>query len=52
MMIYEDDGEIEDKIAYLKDVRDDEKDLGRTRNVNKRFRKQKLDERRYDRDYD
>ena len=50
--IYEDDGEIEDKIAYLKDTRYDEVDLGRTRNVNKKFRKKKLDERRYDRDYD
>ena len=50
--IYEDDGEIEDKIAYLKDTRYDEVDLGRTRNVNKKFRRKKRDERRYDRDYD
>ena len=47
MMIYESDEEVEDKIAYLKDVRYDEKDLGRTRNVEKKFRKQKRDEMRW-----
>ena len=52
MMIYDQDEQIEDQIAYLEDVRFDEKDLGRTRNVKKRFIKQKMDERRYDRDYD
>ena len=53
MMIYETDEDIEDMKAYLKDVRYDEKDLGRTRNIKKKFLQQKLDERRYfDRDYD
>ncbi len=53
LMIYEDDEAIEDQIAYLKDVRFDEKDLGRTRSIKKKFLQQKLDERRYyDRDYD
>ena len=52
MMIYENDEEIEDQIAYLKDTRFDEKDLGRTRNVKKKMIRQKMDERRFDHDYD
>ena len=52
MMIYENDEEIEDQIAYLEDVRFDEKDLGRTKNVKKKFIRQKLDEQRWFDDYD
>ena len=45
LMIYEEDENIEDEIAYLKDVRYDEKGDNR-RSVKKRFIRQKMDERR------
>ena len=45
MMVYEEDEQIEDQIAYLKDVRYDEKG-DRRRSVKKRFINQKMDERR------
>lgn len=44
MMIYEEDEQIEDQIAYLKDVRYDEKG-DRRRSIKKRFIKQKMSER-------
>ena len=46
MDVYEDDEEIEDKIAYLKDVRYDEKDHTAItkKNAGKKFRKQKWEE--------
>lgn len=45
MMVYEEDEQIEDQIAYLKDVRYDEKG-DRRRSVKKRFINRKMDERR------
>ena len=45
LMIYDEDENIEDEIAYLKDVRYDEKGDNR-RSVKKRFIRQKMDERR------
>ena len=44
MMIYEEDEQIEDQIAYLKDVRYDEKG-DRRRSIKKRFIRQKMSER-------
>ena len=44
MMIYDQDEQIEDQIAYLKDVRYDEKG-DRRRSIKKRFIKQKMSER-------
>lgn len=49
MMIYDEDDQIEDEIAYLKDVRYDEKGDNR-RSVKKKFLKQKMEERKYDRE--